>query len=152
MTRGCPGIFLRGNDACASFTNDARIWGDPNAYLIFVIFFTPTHFEAWKFYSQKCVNSRQKFARDKTGVNYTLCVKLHTVCKFIHCVQNYTLCVKSHIMCEITRFHRGSFRVKYGKNSSHFKIFTLTPLVALATNIRCALSISQYRKKQIYTT
>ena len=40
-------------------------------------------------------------------------------------------------MCEITRFHRGSFRVKYGKNSSHFKIFSLTPLVALATNIRC---------------
>ena len=39
-------------------------------------------------------------------------------------------------MCEITRFHRGSFRVKYGKNSSHFKIFTLTPLVALATNMR----------------
>ena len=39
-------------------------------------------------------------------------------------------------MCEITRFHRGSFRAKYGKNSSHFKIFTLTPLVALATNMR----------------
>ena len=40
---------------------------DVGAYLIFVIFFTPTHFEAWKFYSQKCVNSQQKFARDKTA-------------------------------------------------------------------------------------
>ena len=37
-----------------------------------------------------------------------------------------------------TRFHRGSFRVNYGKNSCHFKIFTPTPLVALATNIRYA--------------
>ena len=44
-------------------------------------------------------------------------------------------------MCEITRFHRGSFRVKYGKNSSHFKIFTLTPLVALATNMRYAAEL-----------
>ena len=85
------------------------------------------------------------------GITPALCVKLHTVCKITHCVSNYTLCVKwntwwkkyslcvkSHIMCEITRFHRGSFRVKYGKNSSHFKIFTLTPLVALATNMRYA--------------
>ena len=37
------------------------------AYLIFVTFFTPTHFEAWKFYTQKCVNSRQKWPRDKTA-------------------------------------------------------------------------------------
>ena len=44
-------------------------------------------------------------------------------------------------MCEITRFHRGSFRVKYGKNSSHFKIFTLTPLVALAKNMRYVLVV-----------
>ena len=36
-------------------------------YLKFVIFFTPTHFEAWKFYTQKCINSRQKFTRDKTA-------------------------------------------------------------------------------------
>ena len=43
--------------------------------------------------------------------NYTLCVKLHTVCKITHCVWNSTYS---------TRFHRGSFRVKYGKNSSHF--------------------------------
>ena len=40
---------------------------DDNAYLIFVIFFTLPHFEAWKFYTQKCVNSRQKLPRDKTA-------------------------------------------------------------------------------------
>ena len=34
-------------------------------YLIFVIFFTLTYFEAWKFYTQKCVNLRQKLPRDK---------------------------------------------------------------------------------------
>ena len=51
--------------------------------------------------------------------------------------------LKSHIMCEVTRLHRGSFRVKYGKNSSHFKNFTPTPLVALATNIKygCLLTL-----------
>ena len=48
-------------------------------------FFTPTHFEAWKFYTQKCVNSRQKWPRDKTEKittaeqNYILCIKLHAV-------------------------------------------------------------------------
>ena len=63
-------------------------------------FFTLTYFEAWKFYTQKCVNSRQKLPRDKqrkfathiasrqNSVNYTLCVKLHTVCKITHCVLN----------------------------------------------------------------
>ena len=30
-------------------------------------FFTLPHFEAWKFYTQKCVNSRQKLPRDKTA-------------------------------------------------------------------------------------
>ena len=29
------------------------------AYLIFVIFFTHTHFESWKLYTKKCVNLRQ---------------------------------------------------------------------------------------------
>ena len=37
------------------------------SYLIFVIFFTLTYFEAWKFYTQKCVNSRQKLPRNKTA-------------------------------------------------------------------------------------
>ena len=41
------------------------LWSQP--YLIFVTFFTPTHFEAWKFYTQKCVNLRQKWLRDKTA-------------------------------------------------------------------------------------
>ena len=27
---------------------------------------------------------------------YTLCVKLHTMCKITHCVQNYKLCAKLH--------------------------------------------------------
>ena len=30
-------------------------------------FFTLANFEAWKFYTQKCVNSRQKLPRDKTA-------------------------------------------------------------------------------------
>ena len=42
-------------------------------------FFTPTHFEAWKLYTQKCGNLRQKFTRDKQR-------KLHTMCKITHCV------------------------------------------------------------------
>ena len=36
-------------------------------YLIFVIFFTQPQFETWKFYTWKCVNSRQKLPRDKTA-------------------------------------------------------------------------------------
>ena len=36
-------------------------------YLIFVIFSTLAYFEAWEFYTQKCVNSRQKLPRDKTA-------------------------------------------------------------------------------------
>ena len=30
-------------------------------------FFTLTHFQAWKFYTQKCLNLRQKLLRDKTA-------------------------------------------------------------------------------------
>ena len=37
-------------------TVSGRLW----PYLIFVIFFTPTHFEAWKFYIQKSVNLQHK--------------------------------------------------------------------------------------------
>ena len=37
------------------------------AYLIFVIFFTLAYFKAWKFYTQKYVNSRQKLSYDKTA-------------------------------------------------------------------------------------
>ena len=63
-------------------------------YLIFVTFFTPTYFEAWKFYTQKCVNLRQI---------------LHTVCKIYD--KFYTLCVKLHLMCKIThcKFHYDRF-------------------------------------------
>ena len=37
------------------------------AYLIFVSFFTLADSKACKFYTQKCVNSRQKLSRDKTA-------------------------------------------------------------------------------------
>ena len=92
-------------------------------------FFILTHFQAWKFYTQKCVNSRQKlhivcnitlcvlniphichffythtfwgleilhskvrkFATKiyprQNSVDYTLCLKLHTVCNSTHSVQ-----------------------------------------------------------------
>ena len=52
-----------------------------------------------------------------------------------HCVLNYTLCVKLHTICGI-ELHRGSCRVQYGKNSPHLKNFTPTPLVALVTIMR----------------
>ena len=42
------------------------------------IFYTST-FEAWKFYTQKCVNLRQKMPRDKTA-------KSNFLCKITHCV------------------------------------------------------------------
>ena len=75
-------------------------------------------------------------------VKLTLCVKLHIVCKTKHWVKKYSLCVKSHTVCEITHILQDStgvpFTLNMEKNSSHFNIFTLTPLVALATNIRCA--------------
>ena len=42
-----------------------------------------------------CVNVRDKLPYNETAWNYTLCVKLHyvcksTVCEITHCVQNYT--------------------------------------------------------------
>ena len=55
-----------------------------------------------------------KICSRQNSVNYTLCVKLHTVCKIYtlcvilytvckitHCEQNYTLC-KLHTVCKIT--------------------------------------------------
>ena len=36
-------------------------------YLIFVIFCTPAHIEAWKKYAKKCVNSRQNPSCNKTA-------------------------------------------------------------------------------------
>ena len=90
---------------CSNFSENSSVlvFGWPilrlrsSAYLIFVIFFTLADFEAWKFYTQKCINLRQN------SVNYTLCVnlhtvymKLHSVCKITHCMSNYTLCVKLH--------------------------------------------------------
>ena len=103
------------------------------------IFYTHT------FWGLKILHSKvRKFTTKKASRQNS--VKPHTLCKITHSMCNYTLCVKLHTVCKIThcvwnstystRFHRGSFRVKYGKNSSHFKIFTPTLLVALATNMR----------------
>ena len=62
------------------FENIAKsLTEDVSSYLIFVIFFTLTHFEAWKFYTQKCVNSRQNLLATKQR-------KLHTMCKITHYV------------------------------------------------------------------
>ena len=59
------------------------ICNQPSSHaLIFVILFTLTYFEARKCYTQKCVNLRQN------SINYTLNVKLHIVCKIIHCVDS----------------------------------------------------------------
>ena len=75
------------------------------AYLIFVTFFTPTHFKAWKFYTQKCINSRQKWPRDKTEKittaeqNYILCIKLHAVCKITHSVTLHIILQILHTLC-----------------------------------------------------
>ena len=55
------------------------------AYLIFVIFFTLANFEAWKFYTQKCVNLQQKLPRD-TLCKIKYCLKVHIVCTIVHCV------------------------------------------------------------------
>ena len=94
------------NNSSKQVIKIARGTTDPGyrgyTYLRFVIFFTPTHFEAWKFYTQKCVNLRQKKASRQNSVNYTLCVKLHSVCKITHSMCNYTLCVKLHTVCKIT--------------------------------------------------
>ena len=54
-------------------------------YLIFVTFFTPTHFQAWKFYTQKCVNSRQKWPYDKSGLATKQRKSPHKS-KITHCV------------------------------------------------------------------
>ena len=97
------------------------------------------------FWGLKILHSKvRKFTTKKASRQNS--VKPHTLCKITHSMCNHTLCVKLHTVCKIThcvwnstystRFHRGSFRVKYGKNSSHFKIFTPTLLVALATNMR----------------
>ena len=59
---------------------------DCRSYLIFVIFFTLALFEAWKFYTQKCMNSWQNRLATKQCItqwvqNYTLSVKLWSECK-----------------------------------------------------------------------
>ena len=46
-------------------------------YLIFVFFFRLADFTAWTFYTEKCVNSRQKI----TTVEQNLCVKWHILCE-----------------------------------------------------------------------
>ena len=38
-----------------------------HSYFIFVTFFTQPQFDAWKFYTWKCVNARQKLPHDKTA-------------------------------------------------------------------------------------
>ena len=50
-----------------SDVNRLRMVPNMYPYLIFVIFFTQPQFEAWKFYTWKCVNSRQKLPHDKTA-------------------------------------------------------------------------------------
>ena len=85
----------------------------------------------------------------------TYCVKLQIVCKITHWVKNYSLCVKSHTVCEITHILQDStgvpFALNMEKNSSHFKIFTLTPLVALATNIRYGQKCKHFIKGDLQT-
>ena len=64
-------------------------------------------------------------------VKLTLRVKLHIVCKIKHWVKEYSSCVKSQTVCEITNIPQDSigvpFTLNMEKNSTHFKIFTLTP-------------------------
>ena len=68
------------------------------AYLIFIIFFRLADFKAWKSYTQKCVNSRQKLSCDKTALitwaeqNFTLRLKLHTV-RINYTLREVTYCV-----------------------------------------------------------
>ena len=46
-----------------------------DAFLIFTL----TYFEAWKFYTQKCVNLRQKLPRNKIVLSTTVCKITHIV-------------------------------------------------------------------------
>ena len=49
---------------------------------------------------------------------YTLCVKLHTVCKITHCVQNYTLCVKVHTVLVVKLLSLEKFYTTAGTGGS----------------------------------
>ena len=68
---------MTGGNMLVGHDNDDNDEGEESAYLIFVLFFTLTHFEAWKFYTQKCVNLRHKLPWDKIAL---------IVCKTTHCV------------------------------------------------------------------
>ena len=59
------------------------------AYFIFVTFFTQPQFEAWKFYTRKCVNALQCFdRRSKKSWTFTqIFLRLSLVCELIQ----YTL-------------------------------------------------------------
>ena len=52
---------------------------------------------------------------------HSVCAKLHSVCEITQCAQNDTYSI--------------------GKNSPQLENFTLTPLVALATNMSCDLRL-----------
>ena len=86
-------------------TDDCRYATTAAATASYLSFFTLTYFEAWKFYTQKCVNLQQKLSRDNS-VNHhikakfhiyfsvlifvcklhTVCVKLGTLSKTTHCM------------------------------------------------------------------
>ena len=75
----CKQCATRQHLTTSHATNAVWSWRGQSPYLIFVLFFTQPQFEAQKFYTWKCVNSRQKVSRDKTA-------KSKGKCKIIHCV------------------------------------------------------------------
>ena len=67
-------------------------------------FFILTQFQAWKFYTQKCVNSRQKLPRDKTACEckVTQCVSLHIMWNLTHTSQYwFTLYCREEFLSRI---------------------------------------------------
>ena len=88
-------------------------------YLIFVIFFTLAYFKAKQVYTKKF-----------NTVNCILYVKLHMECKI-------TVCKITYYVWNVQNdtFDTSAFIVE---NYSQSKIFTLAPLLMLATNIRYA--------------
>ena len=62
-----PSLPILTHSLSGTLTVPERHKRGPLPYLIFVIFFTLAYFRAWKFYTQKCVNSQQNLPRDKTA-------------------------------------------------------------------------------------
>ena len=67
--------------------------------------------------------------------NYTLCVKLHTVCQITHCVSNYTL--RNYTWGPFV----DTFRVNCQKIPLTWKNFPQTPFAAFVTNMRYVYSL-----------